>query len=161
MRDILQAEGRFTVVCYRDGVEVWRDSFPNTVVTAGKNDLLTNYFKGAAYTAAFYLGLKNSAGGVVAGDTMGSHAGWTESSAYSNGTRPAATFGSASGGSIDNSGSPATFNINGTDTIYGAFLTTNNTKGGSTGTLYSAGDFGASRAVASGDVLSVTWTGTV
>jgi hypothetical protein len=59
-----------------------------------------------------------------------------------------------------NSASPATFSINATTVVGGAFLTSNNTKGGSTGTLYSAADFSApgDRSVVSGDTLSVTYT---
>ena len=58
-----------------------------------------------------------------------------------------------------NSASPATFSINGTTTVGGAFLTSNNTKGGSTGTLFSASDFtGGDRSVVSGDTLTVTYT---
>ena len=59
-----------------------------------------------------------------------------------------------------NSASPASFSINATATVGGAFLTSNNTKSGTTGTLYSAADFGSpgDRSVASGDVLTVTYT---
>jgi hypothetical protein len=56
---------------------------------------------------------------------------------------------------MSNSTSKAVFNINATDTVFGAFLKDNNTKGGATGTLFGAGDFAASRAVASGDTLNV------
>jgi len=61
---------------------------------------------------------------------------------------------------ISNSASPATFSINATATIGGAFLTSNNTKGGTTGILFSASDFAApgDRSVVSGDTLSVTYT---
>src|SRR3712207_4389610 len=51
----------------------------NLVTDEGLNDLLSKYFKGAAYTAAFFVGLK-LAGTIAAADTAASHAGWTESS---------------------------------------------------------------------------------
>jgi hypothetical protein len=59
-----------------------------------------------------------------------------------------------------NSASVAVFNINATQTVGGAFLTSDNTKSGSTGTLFSAADFSApgDRAVTSGDTLNVTYT---
>jgi hypothetical protein len=59
-----------------------------------------------------------------------------------------------------NSASPATFTINATSTIAGAFLTSISTKGGTTGILFSASDFSSpgDRAVVSGDTLSVTYT---
>ena len=93
---------------------------------------------------------------------MSSHAGWTEDTTYSNANRPTCTFGTpttADPSVATNSASPATFNINGSTTIGGAFLTTSNTKGGTTGTLFSAADFSTGdRTVISGDTLTVTYT---
>src|SRR5690242_14266502 len=83
---------RYAVECIgENGTIKWRDLFCNLVVTGGKNDLLTQYFKGSAYTAAWYVGLIDNAGFTViaAGDTMGSHSGWAESTAYANAGRPA------------------------------------------------------------------------
>lgn len=140
-----------------DGQVKWVEEFDNLVVTVGKNDLLTQYFKGSAYTAAFYVGLKGT-GTVAAGDTMASHIGWAESTAYSNAARPTLTLGTAASGSIDNSAVVAAFNINATATIAGGFVATDSTKGGTVGTLYGAGDFAAARSVVSGDTLNVTIT---
>ena len=144
----------------KDGNLKWVEEVPNIVVTAGLNDLLDKYFKGSTYTAAHYVGLVDNAGwtAYAAGDTMGSHAGWSESTAYSNANRPTLTLGTVSAGSVDNSASKAVFNINGTATIRGAFVTTNNTKGGTTGTLYGEADFASARAVINGDTLNVTVT---
>jgi hypothetical protein len=136
---------------------IWTEDVVNTNTTAGLNDQLTEYWKGSSYTAAWYVGLKDT-GSVVAGDTMASHSGWTEDTTYSESTRQVLTLGTASAGSIDNSASKAVFSINGTTTIYGAFLVTNNTKGGTTGTLWGGADFSSSRAVLSGDTLNVTIT---
>jgi hypothetical protein len=133
------------------------------VCTAGKNDLLTQYFKGSAYTATWYVGLVD--GGTTptynAADTMASHAGWTENVGYSNASRVTWTGGAVSGGSVDNSASPASFNMNATGTIAGSFMANNSTKSGTTGTLYSEASFTqGSRSVLSGDTLSVTATET-
>jgi hypothetical protein len=138
----------------------WCDRFSNTVVTAGRNDLLTQYFKGSAYTAAWHLGLVDNAGfsSITAADSMASHGGWAESTAYSNAGRPALIFGEPSGGSIDNTASVASFAINATATIKGAFVVNSSTKGAASGTLYSVGAFAANRSVASGDTLNVTVT---
>lgn len=158
VEDSLDPRGVFKVTCLApDGSVRWEIDFPNTVVTVGKNDLLDKYFRGSAYTAAFFVGLKGT-GSVAAGDTMASHAGWAEITAYSNATRPAFTAAVPSAGSTNNSASPAVFNINGTATVAGCFITTNNTKGGTTGTLFSAADFAVARNVLSGDTLTVTYT---
>lgn len=155
--DGLDPRGVFKVTCRApDGSVRWEIDFPNLVVTVGKNDLLDKYFLGSAYTAAFFVGLK-TAGSISAADTMSSKS-WTEITAYSNVTRPAFTAAAASAGSTSNSASPAVFNINGTATVGGCFITTNNTKGGTTGILFSAADFAVARSVLSGDTLTVTYT---
>ena len=153
---------RYDIVCRGpDGEVKWRESFCNLVTTGGKNDLLNQYFTGSAYTAAWYVGLVDNAGfaAIAATDTSAAHAGWTEAQYYSQTTRPALTLAAASGGSITNSASEATYSINGGGgTVNGAFVISNSTKGGATGVLYSAGSFAATRTVASGDTLTVQVT---
>ncbi len=99
----------------------------------------------------------------VAADTMSSHAGWTEVTAYDEATREALTLGTVSGQSVDNSASKASFSINADSTVIGGcFVATNNTKGGTTGVLYSIGAFtGGNKQADNGDTLNVTWTGTM
>lgn len=150
----------YTFRAYRpDGSLRWEEVFENLVTTGGKNDLLDKYLAGAAYTAAFYMGLIDAAGftAVAAGDTSASHAGWTESTAYTQANRPAMAFNAAGGGSKATSAA-LVFSINATVTIKGAFTITNNTKGGGTGVLYSAGTFSADRALFNGDTLNVSFT---
>jgi len=164
--DSASAKGVYKIQCHdKDGNLKWEDEAPNLVVNEGLQDMNAKYFTGTTYTAAWYLGLYGSGAtnSPAAGDTMASHAGWTEVTDYSQATRPACTFGTpttANPSVATNSASPATFSINGTTTIGGAFVTSNNTKGGTTGTLYSAADFSApgDRSVVSGDTLSVTYT---
>jgi hypothetical protein len=69
-------------------------------------------------------------------------------------------LGTPSSGKVTNLTVTASFNINATSTVGGAFLVSNSTKGGTTGTLYSAADFGSpgDRAVVNSDVLTVTYT---
>lgn len=160
--EAVQAEGFYAVECVgADGKIKWTDTIKNLVTTAGKNSLLDTFLAGSAYTAAWYLGLVDGASTPTfnAADTAASHAGWTESVAYSNATRPAPSFGAAAAGS--KASTAVAFNINATATIAGCFLISNSTKAGSTGTLYSCGAFsGGSRAVANGDTLNVTYTAT-
>lgn len=135
-----------------DGEVKWVERFENLVTTEGKNDILDKYFKGSAYTAAWFLGLKGT-GSAAVGDTLASHAGWSEVTPYS-GNRPAITFGTTSAGS--NTATAVSYSVNATATVAGAFVGSVNT--GTSGKLYSAGDFAASRSVLSGDTLNVTLT---
>ena len=157
--------GVFTLKCFdKDGNLKWESVSPNLVVNVGLQDMNAKYFSGSAYTAAWYIGLYGAAASntPAAGDTMSSHAGWTEVVDYSQATRVAVTFGTATTADpsvISNSASPATFTINGTTTVGGAFLTTGSAKNGTAGTLFSASDFAApgDRAVVSADTLTVTY----
>lgn len=144
---------RFDVVCIgADGKEKWREVVENLVTTAGKTDIVDKYLKGSSYTAAWYLILKG-AGSVAAGDTLASHAGWTESTPYS-GNRPAITWGTTSSGS--NTSTAVSISINATATVAGAGCCTVNS--GTSGVLYNISDFASSRSVVSGDTLNVTPT---
>lgn len=148
----------YKVWCHdRAGKLKWVDGFENLVVTEGLNDLLTRLAKTIPGSVAWFVGLKGT-GTPAAGDTMASHASWSTIQPYSDGTRPAFTPGTVSAGSLDNSASKAVFNINATATVFGAFFTDNNTKSGTSGKLYGAGDFAASRGVADGDTLNVQVT---
>lgn len=135
-----------------DGKLKWVEDIDNLVTTEGKNNIIDNQFKGSAYTAAWYLGLKGT-GSAAAGDTLASHAGWSEVTPYA-GNRPAITFGTTSAGS--NTATAVSYSINATATVAGAFVSSVNT--GTSGKLYSAGDFAASRSVLNGDTLNVTLT---
>jgi len=141
----------------KDGKLKWVEEFDNLVVTAGLNKYLDATLKTGLAAPAWYVGLKDT-GTPDPADTMASHASWATITPYSNATDPAFTPGAISGGSVDNSAAKAVFNINATDDIYGAFMKDNSTKGGATGTLLGAGDFGAPRSVISGDTLNVTVT---
>lgn len=154
----------FHVECLDENGDLkWEVRIRNLVTRVGAADMLDKYFAGSAYTAAWYLGLIGATSytsGPAKTDTSASHGGWTESTAYSQGARPTLAFNAAGTGSdnVDKAASSAsTFSINGSDTIKGCFVITNSTKGGSTGTLYSAGTF-TDRIVVNGDTLNVTPT---
>lgn len=105
----------------------------------------------------FYVALKGS-GTIAAADVMNSHAGWSEVEDYDEAARQTLTMGSAASQSIDNSASVATFTISATVTVAGYFLTTVDTKGGTTGTLVSAGDFTSAQSAVDDDVIEITLT---
>ena len=163
-RYALGMKSLYRVECFdRHGTLKWVEEVPNIVVNEGLDDLLDKYFKGSAYTAAHYVGLVDNANftayaaGDVAGQINGTN-GWDELTAYTEGNRPALTLGTVSGQSVDNSASKAQFSINATKTVRGAFAVTNNTKAGTSGTLYGAADFATARAVENGDTVNVTVT---
>jgi len=151
----------FQVECYdKEGNLKWEDTIKNLVVNEGLDDSLNEYFKGSTYTAAHYVGLTDGTPTVAAGDTMASHAGWTEVTAYDEASRQTATWGTVSGQSVSNSANKATFTISANGTVIGgAFLTTNSSKGGSAGTLYGGGAFTAGdKTLDDNDILYVTVT---
>jgi len=161
-----QATGLFEIKCHdKDGNLKWEAQSKNLVVNVGLAYMAGTALTSVAQITSWYVGLYGAGASntPAAGDTMSSHAGWTEVVAYSNATRVAATFVTATTANpsvVTNSASPAVFNINGTTTVGGAFLTSGSAKSGTAGTLFSAADFGSpgDRSVVNSDTLSVTYT---
>jgi hypothetical protein len=144
----------------KDGKIKWEETIHNLITTEGGNDLLTKYFKGSSYSAAWYCLLKGSGtwNGLgfdsAVGDTLASHAGWSEITAYS-GNRPALTFGTASARSL--SATAVTYTFSGAATVAGAGVCTVAT--GTSGILYNSANFtGGDKTMASGETLDVTVT---
>jgi hypothetical protein len=136
-------------------------------MNGGLSNMNSAYFAAGAQSTTWYLGLVTGpASGTTysAGDTLASHGatgsgGWTENTDYS-GNRKSVTFGAATTANpsvITNSAAPSSFLMTGTATIAGAFLC--NVATGTSGVLFSAGDFTAGdKSVAAGDTLNVTYT---
>ena len=144
------------VDCSLLDAQVWE----NIVVNVGLDHLLDVTLSGGSQDTTWFVGLKDT-GTPVAADTMASHSSWATISPYSDGTDPAWADAGVSSQSVDNSASPAAFNINATDEIFGAFLKDNSTVDGATGILYAVGNFASSRNVENGDTLNVTATFTM
>jgi len=160
------AIGRFTMECVgADGKVKWTATEQNLVVNTGLQYMCGTALTSVTQITTWYLGLYGAGASntPAAGDTAASHAGWTEITPYSNAVRPTCSFATATTANpsvATNSASAAAFNINATATVGGAFLISNSTKGGSTGTLFSAADFQSpgDRTVVSGDTLNITYT---
>jgi hypothetical protein len=140
------------------GSQLWREAWTNIVVNQGLNDLLGVTLSGTTQDTTWFVGLTSTTPTVAAGDTLASHAGWTEVTAYDEVNRVAWVDGGESGQSISNSGSPAVFTISANGTVVGgAFLAGVNT--GTAGRLYAAGAFtAADKSLDDNDTLSVTCT---
>lgn len=160
-----RAGGVYRVECVgADGKVKWVEEAHNLVVNEGLQNMVAAYLDAATQTTTWYVGLITGPGSgttIAAGDTLASHAGWTEFTNYT-GNRKTATFGTATTADpsvIDNSASPASFAITGAGgTVAGAFLASVAT--GTSGILFSASDFQSpgDRVVVNGDTLNVTYT---
>lgn len=160
LNEELLPRGRFHYEVIRNGNVVASGEMQNAIVTQGKNSLLDVYFRNQTQLPNWYFGLVDNSGwtAFASGDTASSHAGWTEFVTYSEGTRQAWSPGAASSASITN-GTVATFSITGTATLKGAFIISNSTKSGTSGTLWSEAAFsGGTVAVVNGDELRLTYT---
>lgn len=96
----------------------------------------------------------------AAADTMASHAGWTEFTAYGEATRGTLTLGTVSNGVADNTAARPTLTCNANGSSVGAlFLATNSTKGGTTGTLFCLAPFlQGNKSLDSGDTITLGTT---
>lgn len=146
--------GVFEVIAYRNGEVIWEDRAENLVVNAGLDHMLDATLSAGSQITSWYVGLKGT-GTPAAGDTLASHGTWSEIADYT-GDRKAWTDGGVSSQSVSNSASKASFAIDDTVTVYGAFLCSAAT--GTSGTLFCAGDFSSSKALENGDTLEVTYT---
>lgn len=152
--------GHFRAEVWRRGDLVQVEECENGIVNAGLNYALGVIFRGDATSNPFYISFVDNSGGptYAAADTMASHAGWSEFTAYSEATRVDWGEDAQSGQSVTNS-SAAVFNITGgAATLDGIFVVDQNTKGGATGTLWSTAEFTAPLAVTGSDVVNITYT---
>lgn len=151
--------GVFHVTCRRPNGSIrWEEEASNIVTNVGLNHILDVILHGTSATSPWYVGLKNT-GAVAAGDTAGSHSGWTENQNYDEATRQEYEEAAASSQSTTNSANKATFTID-TDSqsIYGAFLDSTSTKGGTAGILLCVANFASAKSADDDDTLEVTYT---
>jgi len=155
----LPLKGKFQIQHFNKAGElVGNYDVPNGIVDIGINTLLDVMFDSGSQITTWYIGLINNAGTPTLSnsDTMGSHV-WTESQDYAAGTRPEWTAGEPSSRTITNA-APVDFAIDDTVTLKGIFIVSNNTKGGTTGILWSTAQFATLVTANNGDTLKVTYT---
>ena len=151
-------KGRYFGQIIRKGEVIDEFDFENLVVNEGLNDLLSVYLNNGTQSPTWYLGVFEGNYTPVATDTAAViSANATESSAYSGSVRPTWTPAAPSGQSITNTASRAAFTFNATKTIYGAFLASSATIGGTGGKLFSAARFATAKNVVNLDELLLTY----
>jgi hypothetical protein len=153
-------KGFFTVEhLNKDGELIGTYEFPNGIVDEGMEYLLDAGFNGSSQTSTWYMGLVDNSGWTEFSndDTMSSHSGWSECNVYTEAGRPEWDAGSASSRQVTNADT-TNFSINDTATLKGIFVCTDNTKDGSSGTLWSTAAFSSTVSTSNGDTIKVTYT---
>jgi hypothetical protein len=170
-------EGIYHVECRdAEGNVKWEEGFPNLVNAIGKQLMLNTLLAGTSYTTVGpFLGLIGTTSPTfAASDTMTSHSGWTEFTAYTVGgsaVRGTAVFSAATSAGTTPSNvttaaaSAITYTITGAGgNVTGCFLVTgsgaSSTLSNTGGTLYSAGAFTTAKTTTAGDTVSVTYSTT-
>ena len=143
---------------WRDGICIDTWEYHNTVMNEGLNHILDVEFHGEAASGTWYVLIFEDD---ITPSTSTTYAApiFTESTAYTEGTRPAYVEAAASSQTITNSANKAVFSINATKTMYGAALVDDSTKDDQVAAgavMFCAAKFGSSKSVENGDTLKVT-----
>ena len=156
----LRFAGRWALEFYNKlGMKYAEKDLGNAITNEGLNKILNVMFHGstaAPQLTTWYIGFIDNASysALAAADTMASHAGWIECTAYT-GNRKEWTEGAASSQAMTNAAT-VDFAINATKTLKGIFLCSVAT--GTSGTLWATGAFASTQAVNSGDTVKITYT---
>jgi len=159
MKSKVKLGGIFTIKCFdKEGRLKWEDTAENLVPNVGLQHILDVVLESGSQVTTWYVGLTEGSPSPAAGDTMSSHGGWTEEASYSESVRQTYTS-TRSNQTCSNSASKASFSINAdSQTIGGAFICSDDTKSGSTGTLLCCAAFtGGNKSADDGDTLEVTY----
>ncbi len=132
---------------------------PNGIVDVGMNHILDTQFHNTAAVSTWYIGLVDNAAfsAFANADTMAAHAGWAESIAYTEANRIEWAEDAAAARAITNS-TTSDFSINATVTLKGIFITSDNSKSGTAGVLWSTAAFASNVSAVNGDTLKITYT---
>lgn len=133
--------GSFIIEQWRKNALISKRRIKNGITNEGLNTLLYIGFQQGG-TPSWYIGLIDGTTppSLSPSDTMATHPGWTENVDYDETERPEwETVGSGVGKIISTTFPP--FTMNADSSIAGAFIVSNNTKGGSVGDLWSTGLF--------------------
>lgn len=153
------AKGRFFWEHVREGKVIDSGYFDNLVVNEGLTNMVGVTLCGVTQISSWYFGVFEGNYVPVATDTAANiAANSTECTAYQEATRPLFVPAVPTGPSCTNSANKAVFTFNANKTIYGAFLISNNVKGGTSGKLFSGAQFTSSKSVTPTDQLLISYT---
>ncbi len=152
--------GRYTAQHIRAGKVIDEWSWDNLIVNQGLNHILSTEFNGGTPITTWYLGLFKGNYTPVATDTAANiTANSTEilSTDFTEAIRQTWVIAAPASQAATNAASKATFTINASITVYGAFLVSASACAATTGTLMSAAAFSASKAVVATDQIVLTY----
>lgn len=136
--------------------QLFKLEYKNIVVNQGLNDLLDVTLSGATQDTTWFVMLTDGTPTVAAADTLASHGGWVEVTAYDEAARVAWVDAGASSQAITNAASPAVFTINANGTVIGG-AALSGVSSGTSGRLFAAGAFtGGDKTLGDNDTLDVT-----
>lgn len=157
MNKNISFKGLYTIECHNKNGELkWKEIFDNLVVDVGLQHLLDVGFSATTNVSPWYIGLADGTPSAVAGDTLASHAGWTEITAYTEVARQEYVEVRSSQ-TLSNSASKAEFSVNAdSTTIGGAFVCS--ASSGTSGVLMSCAAFtNGDKSCDDGDTISVQY----
>lgn len=158
MLEQAMAENLWLVECFREGKLKWETLWHNLCTVEGRNYLLNAGFKDGTKLTSWYLLLFEDNYTPLVGDTY-AVPGFTETTAYTETTRPAWQSGTVANAEVSNTANKATFTFNATKNIYGGALISYNVKDDQAqagAKMYGAGKFDTFKPVESGDVIKIT-----
>jgi len=151
----------------RDGKFLLNEEYQgkNILPTEGLNSLLDTAIGGASQIATWYLGLFKNNYTPISTNTaanslgVGQYYGECQDADYDTPAtnRNTYTVVAASGGVLTNAAAPASFTMNASIPVYGAFIASSQAKTATTGKLLAAKLFSSGRSVVDSDVLLVTY----
>lgn len=157
MNEDIKAGFEYLVELVKDGVVTDREVTHNLLPTEGINYMMNVALRNGAQTATWYVGIFEGNYTPLATDTAAAFiAAATETTTYSEATRPEWVEGTVVTGAVSNTASKAEFTSTADKTVYGGFLISSPTKGASGGTLLSVVRFSSPKTFETGSVLRVT-----
>lgn len=149
----------------RNGRVIYQEVSKNLIVDEGLNHFLNVVMGATAKISTWYVGIFTNNVTPAAADVPATELG--AAGTYGEGqdadydlpltNKPEYIDAPATAKVMSNSGTPASFTIAATITVYGAFISSVAAKTATTGTLLAAKKFDASRAVIDNDVLTVQY----